>query len=55
MNANRLINMLIRMVMRKGMNAAARRMGGPKGEGGTNPGQKALKMARQANRINRRL
>ena len=55
MNANRLINMLLRMVMRKGINLAARRMGGAKGKGRANPGQQTAKLHRQAQRLNRRL
>lgn len=55
MNANRLINMILRMVMRKGMNMAARRMGGSKGQGGVNPGQQTAKLHRQAQRLNRKL
>ncbi|MEL7105324.1 MAG: hypothetical protein AAGM21_05350 [Pseudomonadota bacterium] len=55
MNANRLINMVLRMVMRKGVRLAARRMGGSKGQGLQSQGRQTAKLARQANRLNRRL
>lgn len=61
MNANRLINMVFRMVMRKGLNLTARRMFDQRGAGAkvgnaeTDPARHAAKLARQAKRLNRRL
>lgn len=59
MNANRLINMVLRMVMRKGMNMAARRMGGSQktgdGVSGQNTMRQTAKVARNIDRLNRRL
>lgn len=53
MNANRLINMVLRMIMRKGMNAAAKRMGGGKKSGGaaTKNLNKAARMSRRVGRF----
>ena len=52
MNANRLINMIMRMVMRK-MNAGAKRGGGgKKGRGAPTKGlNKAARMARRVGRF----
>jgi len=53
MNANRLINMALRMVMRKVMNAGVKRAGGGK-KGAASPTKglnKAARMARRGSRF----
>ena len=52
MNANRLINMILRMVMRKGMNHIARQ-GGNTGQ--SKEARQAAKRARQTAKLTRRL
>ena len=52
MNANRLINMVLRMVMRKVMSAGLKRAGGGKGASAATKGfNKASRMARRAGRF----
>ena len=53
MNANRLINMVLRMIMRKGMTAAAKRMSAGKKGGGaaTKNLNKAVRMSRRVGRF----
>ena len=51
MNANRLISMIVRMVLRKGMNHVMKTQGGAH----TKQAQQTAKRARQAQRLTRKL
>ncbi len=54
MNANRIINMVLRMFIRKAMNVGANKLG-KSGGGSKNPQNSSMKQAKRAMKISRRL